>query len=268
MFKISDQEYRGMEALSQSDLAYILKSPLHFLRRNELRRETEAMRFGTAFHMAVLEPQKFKDLYVLEPSTMPNGEPINKRKKADKEYLEQFKMDNMDKVVIDGEDMECLTGMLNAISSHPVASKLFSGGESEVSNVWEYRGRQCKGRADYLFDSHPELGRAVIELKTAQDASPMEFTRVIYNKCYDFQAYWYKNGFQANHHVVVAVEKTFPFAIGVYNMVNWMEHGQKRVDRAMDKLDYAEANNEWSGYTEGIEPILPANWVISKEGEE
>ena len=226
------------------------------------------MRFGTAFHMAVLEPQKFKEIYLLEPTLMPNGEPINKRKKADKEFLEQFRMDNMDKVIIDGDDMDCLTGMLNSLASHPVASKLFQGGESEVSHVWDYRGRKCKGRADYFFDSHPELRRCVVELKTAQDASPVEFNRTIYNKKYSFQSSWYQRGFEANNHIIVAVEKVFPYAIGVYSMVNWKEHGDRLVELALDKLDYCEANNQWNGFTDGIEPIIPPDWVVGRLGEE
>ena len=65
---MSFQLYSQIEAMNWSRLKVIDKSPLAFqwaLRHP--REETEAMAFGTAFHLALLEPELFQESYVVAP---------------------------------------------------------------------------------------------------------------------------------------------------------------------------------------------------------
>lgn len=264
---MNDSQYRQAPAISQSDLKLILKSPLHYINRDKLHGyETPAMRLGTAFHSAVLEPMKFKDTYLQLPSTMPNGEPINRRKKADKEYLAQIALDNPTKIALSEEEMDQLTGMLNALVANPVANSLFQGGMSEVAKFWQHDEWECKGKADYFQESHMLGKNILVELKTAMDGSPNGFGREVLNRGYDFQAAWYQYGFKAERVITVVVEKTFPFAVAVYDMEEWLPHGQKKIDLAFEKLKDLDNDDGISyGYTKGIETLQVPTWISSQE---
>lgn len=265
--KIPFDEYRKIPRLAQSDLVMMAKSPRHFQLRDKLRDETEAMRFGTLFHMAVLEPKRFRENFVIEPVAMPNGEEINKRSSKHRDWLTEWRKDNLDKVIVDETDMGKLTAMLNEMALNPLLAELFSGGDSEVGATWKYRGIECKGRADY-FSVETLHGRLLVELKKTQSASHSNFTRSIFNYYYDVQAAWYKEGFQADKHIIVAVEDRPPYGIGIYDTINWAEHGKIRMDRMVDKLLECQVKDEWPSYTGGIELILPPTWISGMAQEE
>jgi hypothetical protein len=259
--------YRQNPAISQSDLKLILKSPLHYIHRDKLHgEETAAMKLGSAFHAAVLEPQKFKEDYLQLPSTMPNGEPINRRRKADKEYLAQIALENPSKIALTEDEMDALTGMLNAIVEHPVANSLFQGGVAEQVKFWTDEDYSCKGKCDYFHPKHPMFGKAVlVELKTALDASPEGFSREVLKRGYDFQAAWYKRGFGADRFISVVVEKAFPYAIGVYDMEEYIPHGERKIALAFDKLRELDNNDGVShGYTHTIETLQVPSWVAAQ----
>jgi len=57
--QMSEEEYRAHPALNISRLELISQSPLHY--KIGMKDETEAMRMGTIFHMAILEPPIFME---------------------------------------------------------------------------------------------------------------------------------------------------------------------------------------------------------------
>lgn len=263
---MNNEEYRQLNALAQSDLKLILHSDKHFVNRHRiLNRETQAMKLGTAFHEAVCEPEKFKNNYLQLPSVMPNGEPINRRKKAHKEYLEELSLANPDKIALTEDEMDDLTGMLLSLTEHPVANSLFRGGLAEQVKTWKHETWDCKGKCDYFCETHPLLGNKIlVELKTAADASPEAFAREVQKRGYDFQAAWYKEGFNADRVITVAVEKVFPYAIGVYDMELWLPNGERKIKLAFEKLKRLEENEGVAyGYTETIDQLSVPNWIAS-----
>lgn len=264
----TEKEYRAHPALSQSDLRHILKSPLHYANREKLQRNSEAMQFGTAAHMALLEPMKFKELYLTEPTAMPNGEAINRRKKADKEFLEDFRLKNLDKVVIEEDDLDCITGILNSLLTNETAAMLLTGGEPEIAACWEYRGHQCKGKLDKWHINHPLFGKTVVEFKTTQDASEAQFSREIINRGMDFQAAFYNIAFNADRYFIIACDKSAPYAHGIYDMELYLPLGKSKVDRAFDRLEECIKTNKWSGYTTNVNILRPPTWAVGLENEE
>lgn len=256
---VTDKDYRLMPGHSQSKLASILKSPRHFNMFESLIKESDEMRFGTAFHMAFLEPGKFKDLYAIAPECYPDGETFNKRTNKYKDFMVDFESKNMGRLVIDADEAESLAGMLTSLANEPSIVELFHGADKEVVGTWTRRGYECKGRLD-AFNELKGV-RTVLELKSAKDASPQGFTRAVWNNGYDFQANYYADGFKAKRHIVVAVEKKFPFAVGVYDMHHWLEYGHNRVEKAFDRLDALGAGLEPHWYTAGVEHLLPPSWA-------
>lgn len=63
----------GLPRMSFSSLMKFMRSPLHWLHDKEQEdpEETAAMRFGSAFHCLVLEPNKWDERFVMIPDTLP-----------------------------------------------------------------------------------------------------------------------------------------------------------------------------------------------------
>lgn len=261
---INEKDYRAHSALSYSDLVHLEDSPLHFINRDKLRKETEAMRKGTLLHMGLLEPTKFKNSFAIEPEEI-DGQPINRRVKAHREFIEQWKKENEGRVFVRREEMDSLTGMLCALGAHKHAKKYFTGGQAEVAEFGEWCGVPIKGRCDYLTEI-PGLGRTVVDLKKTQDASPKGFERSIYNYRYYLQAFIYKYLFKADTFVFVAVEDTGmnDFApIGIYRASDaLLEKGEELLSKLITIYKEAKQTNNWRGYTDDFEDISLPAWVI------
>lgn len=273
---LDEETYRALPGLSKTELSWMKKSPLHFFNRNDPRilEETDAMRMGTLLHLAVLEPAKFKNAYVVEPEEIPIGGAmveVNKRIKKHREYLAEWReeMGAGGKIIVTPKQYDSLIGMLTQAASHPDVIDLLSRGEAEIGAQWDYRGFKCKGRADYLIEAHPGYGRVVVEIKKTQDASPEGFSRQILNKLYDMGAAWYREGFKADEVIFIACEEKFPYAIGVYKADPAMlDRGMRLADRFMDKIVSCEKENYWHGYTKGVELIQLPAWVAGQDDEE
>lgn len=266
--KMTDKAYRLIDALAQSDLAWMRHSPRHFKMRKELQKETDAMRFGSIFHLALLEPAEFKAKYLCEPETITlDGKTVelNKRVSKHRDWLAAWKIDNAEKVIVSEKELEALTRMLNSVMDDPDLCELISTGEAETVATWNYKGRKCKGKAD-LFNTKTSHGKVVIDFKKTQDASPSGFSRSIFNFAYDLQSAYYSQGFEADKFFFVAVEEKTG-AIGKYDAYHYIERGRKLMDKLMDRLAECERTNEWPWYTKNFDLILPPTWVAALDDE-
>lgn len=261
---MNDKEYRANQALSYSDLVWLEKSPLHFKNRDKLRKETEAMRLGTLLHLGVFEPERFKNAYCIEPEEI-DGQPINRRVRAHRDFLAEFRKQNEGKIFIRPEDMDTLTTMFNALATHKYARQYLTGGKAEVPAFGEYQGVPIKGKCDYIVDI-PGLGVTVVDLKKTQDASPKGFERSIFNYKYYLQAAMYVRLFRADTFVFIAVEDNELAPIGIYRASDvLLEKGEQTLDRLISFYKKLEQTNNWHGYTENFQDISLPNWAISEE---
>ena len=82
--------------------------------------------------------------------------------------------------------------MNESLLSHPVAGGLIAGGETENTAIWNdpLYGFRCKCRPDKGFK---DIG-VLVDLKSAKDASPFEFSKDAANFGYHVQAAWYTDG--------------------------------------------------------------------------
>ena len=61
-FEMPAKKYFGIEALSKSGMVDIYQSPHHYKVRHSAKKEpTKSMIFGSALHLAILEPTKYKN---------------------------------------------------------------------------------------------------------------------------------------------------------------------------------------------------------------
>ena len=133
---LSHEDYHKDPALSKGMLDKLAISAAHYKAAMEEEIEpTPVMIFGSAFHCAVLEPDRYQKEYVSMPKD------LNKRNKEGKAFIEE----NKDKIVLSLDDAQAIESMRKAINNNVTARSLLSKGQSEVSYFWKHRlGFMCK----------------------------------------------------------------------------------------------------------------------------
>lgn len=235
-----DKEYHAAPGLSSSLLKLLLRSPAHYKAREH--KDTAALRFGIAFHCAVLEPVKYAMHKLVQPE-------CDRRTKDGKEDYQDF-MDTVkpDDIVLTEADNDCINYMQLAIFNHGVSLD----GECEQSGKYHSK--------EYNVDLRirPDLMRddLIIDVKTCEDARPLAVKRAIQNFDYDLSAALYldvanhiaPNRF--NHFEWVFVEKKPPYGVAVYRADDSLiEQGRLKYIKALDNYKYAVDNNNWFCYT-------------------
>lgn len=202
--------YSDFDFVTNSQLGKISKSPAHYAHYRDNRDsqpETRALLFGRAFHLCMLEKEKFDELVVMEPK-------IDKRTKAGKEEHDAFKEQNEGKLMLTPVEWYSLMGMRNRLFSSPEAVELMERGKPEQVMVWEDPDTKvlCKCKADWvnLEDGY------IMDIKTTQDALPGAFKHSAYKYGYDRQAAMYSDAFGVNNFIFIVIEKSAPYNIGVY----------------------------------------------------
>ena len=159
--------------------------------------------------------------------------------------------------------MVLAVNMAVAVHGHPTAGALLQSGQAEQSFWWDdiATDMRCKCRPDW-FD-----GTTIVDLKTCQDASPAGFARAVAQWSYQVQAAHYLCGTLAKRFIFVAVEKTAPYAIGVYELdTEGLIHGSIARHNALQILQDCKAVNDYPGYTDGgIETIQLPGWALKDQ---
>lgn len=259
----TNDEYHSGPGVSKSHLDAIANaSPLHYWHKyinpERVRNPpTMAMIMGSAVHSAVLEPDLFPSEYVESPG-------FDRRTKNGKADAEAFEQANAGKVVLSPEDYATCLAVRDAVHRHPVASGLLHGGKAEQSfyAVDEETGELIKCRTDYLHDS----GAMIVDLKTTDDASPSGFGKSAANYRYPIQTAWYNHvldsafGEHPANWVFLAVEKSPPYAIGIYvTEADQVARASIAARENFHRIVECKRSGQWPDY--GITPqglLLPA----------
>lgn len=170
--KLSAEDYHATEALSKSGMVRLARLPAHFKIPTI---STRPMMIGSAFHTAILEPEKFKKEYVVLEEGKKRSGTVDKR----------------GRIILNHTEGGNLPGMVEAVRSHEDAGPLLAYGVAELSGFWidpDY-GFLCKCKPDWVTDN-----KIVVDLKSCQDAREWPFSKVFFDKKYDWQARWYLNG--------------------------------------------------------------------------
>lgn len=273
-YDLPGESYHSGPGISNSGLALIAKSPLHYWARyldpmREPVEPTPALELGTAVHCAVLEPDRFREAYVTIPEDAPR-KPTSVQLKAKNPsddtvaaiaWWSEFEEKHKDAKILSRDDFAKCQRIAESIHGHDAASILFADGKAEVSIFWEDEetGVLCKIRPDWLMSS------AIFDLKTTEDASPSGFTRSIFNYGYFRQAAFYLDGARAagldvDAFMFGAVEKSAPFASAFYYAeATMIEVGRMEYRRHLRTYAECLETGRWPGYPARITPIgLPA----------
>lgn len=225
--------------------------------------ETPALAFGRAFHCAALEPDEYQARYVIEPDFG------DCRKKENKAARDDWRGANAQRTLISRADAETIRGMVAALRSHRIASRILESGTPEVSALWTDKetGLRCKVRCDYRVA--PRL--LLADLKSTQDVSPEQFRRQVFAFGYERQHALYREAFAAlgepaEHFIFVGVEKTPPYDVVTYTLDDAaVQRGYLKVRACMRRLAECMASGTWPGVSDSIETLDTPPW-LAKDG--
>jgi len=251
-------EYHSRSEISSTQLKVLAdKTPAHFKAYIETpNKSTPAMALGNIIHSAVLEPETFDSIYVVEPK-------FDKRTNAGKAEYAAWQAANNRKIGISKADFDTAMACAEAINNHPEANAWLSGGIAESSYFWTDKktGEKCRVRPDYL------KGNVLVDLKSCEDASPTEFMRSIAKYGYHISAGMYMDGVsqsqKIDEFIWIAVEKKPPYGIAIYIPDYVMlEIGRAKYRAALDLYHACKLVDVWPGYDQKVRPISLPGWAV------
>ena len=219
----------------------------------------DAMEFGSAFHDAVLLPEK----YGLEYRTLPFRD---MRAKGAEDWCKE----NAGKKILRPDAAERITAMRGAILDHKAAANLISAAtHKELSLFWidSPTGVLCKMRADIVIVE--KTNAVVMDLKTTTNPGPEAFAGAIEAFGYFRQAAMYLDGL--NYHGIPAdsfgfipISKEPPHTVAVYALDSEaIEIGMRENRKLLNLYAICGKSGFWPAYPK-IEKISLPEWKLRK----
>jgi len=248
----SNADYHADPAISASHLHAVAASPYHYWSRflapgRPPSVQTAAMKLGSLTHCAVLEPDELSSRYDIAP---------DRRTNAGKSVAAEMEAAGIEAVT--APEMEQAMAMAASVRSHQAAAALLRDGKAEQSFWWDdSTGLRCKCRPDWYN------GTTIVDLKTTTDASPKGFAKSVAQWRYHVQQNHYLAGTFAERFVFIAVEKTYPYAVGVYELDETAAlHGEAERRNNLQTIADCRAIAEWPGYGNTVQPLSLPNWAL------
>ena len=259
--------YHSLDRVSSSYLSELRKSPLHcWTARKSPKEATPAMALGTLLHSAILEPASFYERYFCLPD-------VDGRTTKGKEALEAARLENAGKEGVKTSDWQQIEAITRVVLSHPAAGAIVeSVDEVELSALFDDRetGLKCKARLDGLSKEFD----AIIDLKSCAVAERSVFEKSIFNFGYHRQGAFYRHacsmlGLAVRNHILIAVEKTAPYAVAVYRLTDdALNQGAKECRELLQQWSECERFDRWKqGYSENIQDISLPAWALKQTFE-
>ena len=264
-------EYDALSAEHWSTLKHIARSPAHYLHSvlaAHADMDTDALAFGRALHLAVLEPSRCaQEIAVWDGGT--------RRGKA----WEAFAAEHAGLELITRAQRQKIGSMVASISNTTEIAAMLTGGNAEVSIAWKDAdtGLDCKGRLDYVREPSDSLKDAggIIDLKTCRDASPDAFGRASLRYGYHGQAAFYCDGLAANSlsgrplpYSIIAIEVAPPYVAQVYRLSeDVIELGREEYRRCLDRVAECKRSGQWPGYSARQMDLQLPKWAWGNDDD-
>ncbi len=200
---ITREEYNELDGVRASMLKSYYESALNGnFENSKPRTETAAMRFGTATHSKILEPDKFlTDYSVLElPINEKTGKEYGSDTKKAKEYIALLPND---KLYLSEADNETLNQIETNIKNHKNAMTILNAcTEREFAITWvdEESGTKCKSLIDFASENMAGDLKTCREIKyrsSKEDIAKALFWDIVGNRNL-LQFSFYMDGLLAN----------------------------------------------------------------------
>ena len=243
----SNEVYHAEEKhISSSKLKKYKKSPANA--KYSKMEETKSMKFGTAYHTYILEPDDFhKEYCVLYSDNRPEPSK-NMNSKLNKEWkLELETKYNL--LTID--EYNDIMRMKEKLFSNPYAKYLLTGGEGELSFYNKINGVNVKCRADHFLKDK----KIIVDLKTTTDAREEKFKWTSSDYGYHISAAFYTDIIEKEFKnegydfFIIAQEKAAPYDYSIFKASEqFLAIGRYEYEELLQMHRKCEENNHWGGY--------------------
>lgn len=270
LIKMSDEDYFALEALSNSGVKRLLKTPAHFLEPIET---TPAMNIGSLVHCMIMEPDMVEKRFVCAPD-------CDRRTKTGKEIYKEFVESSKGKIVVSVNDWLDCEQMAISILKYKFYGinfkQVVEDCQKEMAIIWDQNFAElgfdeftvkCKSKYDLISDKH----KIIFDVKTCQDASPDGFRRAMYNETmgYYLQSAFYRlpEAVKDYKFCFICVEKKPPFAVAMYYADDEvLEEAYNKIHEAAEIYKHGIETNEFSNqYNDKPEELKPFNWFYYKQ---
>ena len=268
---LTNAEYHAHPAMSNSRLSRFIESPRLI---DVPMEETDAMRFGTLIHTALLEPDTLEARTIVAPADAPkrpDSRQLNAKKPSDETlkaiaFWEEFNANAIGREVITAKELQYLRNVQERIARDPIAGPLLAAkGNTESSLFWDdpITGVQMRCRPDFWREDG-----IIVDVKKTADCSSYGFGRSCLEFGYDRQAAIYTDGITA---VTRTAPKGFVF-LAIEGNKDWtnikvqahsveqvdLDNGRRRRDAGL--ADYvrikAEFGPDTSKWPDAIAPAI------------
>lgn len=250
-YGMPDSEYHADPAIGSTSVKQISISPAN-LYFNPFKGSKSA-HIGSAIHAALLEPELFRNDYLLMPDVT---------SRSSKEYKSATECTNPEYILV-GSEVDTVNRMFDSSRlNEDFMDYMNTKGHSEVSMFAECpeTGLILKCRFDRLSDTlaYP------LDVKSCRDASERGFSHAMGQFKYHIQAAFYlyvlklATGLESNNFAFFAIENTAPYRNCMYYIgEESLELGRREMWAALEKIKECMADE--SIKYEGI--VLPSNEI-------
>lgn len=237
----------GDKSLSYSALSQFLKSPKHF-KESKLNKEvTKAMEEGKIFHMACLEPEKFKAKYwVLDDSEkcLEIGGAKPRATKLYKEWLSSEVSNHPDQIMLSQEDYDTYMNMSNALKMNSATKDLIANlTDKEKGFEFEHDGFKIRGFIDGV--GLDDRSKYIIDLKKAADADWNKNRWDVERKNLDMQGGLYSKKEGVDRYYLIYIDKGCNITV-VQLTPERLEKGFEKFEFALGKFQECAETNGWN----------------------
>lgn len=261
-------EYRRLPALNISALKHIKRSPLHYRHALTSARETDALRLGSAAHMAVLEPERFVSAHAVWDARTAAGAMSPRRGKA----WDDFVTASVGREIITADEHAGAVAIAEAVRADETAMQYLREGCAEVTITADVAGRTRKGRVDWLITRDDQ--HCIIGLKTTRDCRPFVFGKQAATLGYHWQWAWYHDLYMAETGIEpilkeIVVESAPPYAVAVYHITeDIIAQGREDYTAALETLEECERTGRWPGPVDGEEDLTMPSWAYTQSPDD
>ena len=260
--ELANADYHAHKAIGSSGIKLIInKSPRHYwaqyIAPDRLRKpSTAAQAFGTAWHCAIFEPERFNEEY----AQVPLG--LDRRTKEGKALWAEIEASGKTALAYDAfQDIAMMVKLAGIDDEVAKIFKLETGiAEHSMFCTDKETGVHLKIRPDFAVLPCAEFPNGlIVDGKTCGDASPAGFGCNMWNTDMALQAALYVDVFQQ---VIgtqqppefrwLAQETEVPFAHAMYSATDdLIEYGRKMYSNALPLIAECQSTDIWPGYKNG-----------------
>ncbi len=252
-----NDDYHQYEGVSNTGLKQIEQSAKHF--KSGVFKHTRLMDIGSAIHAATLEPEVFREKYLMLPEVVDRRKP--EYKKAKEIFGEEY--------VFVSTEVENLRGMHSSIHHYKTAMDIYNqDGYAELSAFVECprTGALLRARYDWIT-----VDGISLDLKKTQDAREEAFQRSMGGYGYHIQGAFYNYVFECITGVplqsfkFLAVEEKSPWGARVYTLgPASMMMGESWFNKSLDTYKACMESGYWPCYEDSDTDLDVNNYELYK----